>query len=325
MRRRGYVAMLASAATGGCLSTGVPSRTGISRSVASFTRRGHPYENEVLTVSLDTDPEGSALLRQALETATTYWETHAPRFADFPVSYSIEPDAETPDVAVEPVAQIDHCGKHTDSAIAGCAPRVTAETVRPATATIQIETDLTEPFLTRILKHEFGHTLGLDHDDEPRHVMSSDPETWVPQYERRRQIVDDYVAAVEEHNAAVEAYNDGTDRFNETAFAEAIDRYEASVAAVKATVRRLDRVISTAQRIDADAVVDNARTSRETIGYLGTAAEYLTQAASAHEQGAVIDGKRYRQKHDAPYDAFREGTFHPASTIVRLLGVPANA
>jgi hypothetical protein len=325
MRRRRSLAFLASVATGGCLGAEVPSQSNIRRGVASFAQRGHPYENDVLTVavaaSLDTHPK----LGPAIEVATTYWETHAPRFADFPVSYSFEPNAPEPDVVVRPVETIDHCGEHSGRSIAGCAPRVTMETVRPDPATVRIEAGLEEPFLTRILKHEFGHTLGLDHQDEPQHVMSSEPETWVPQYEQRRRVVDAYTGAVEHHNTAIEAYNDGTEQFNADAFPAAIDQYERTVAAVETTRRSLDRAVSTAREIGATGVVENAEESAETIAALATSAESLAEAAAAYEKGDVFEGKRHQQRHTDAYESYREGRFHPASTIINLLGMPAES
>lgn len=324
MDRRRALAVLASVATGGCLGGEVPSQSHIRRGVASFTDRGHPYQNEVLTVGIAGERAPDATLAEAIEAATTYWEQHAPRFAGFPVSYSLDFEAPSPAVEIKSATEIDHCGDQHSASIAGCAPRVTAETVRPSTATIRIESGLEEPFLTRVLKHEFGHTLGLDHQDEPQHVMSSNPETWVPQYETRKQIVDEYTDAVEQHNAAIEAYDDGTEQFNRDAFDAAIDQYDQSVAAVGSARQALDRVVTAASEIDASGVVTNARDSRSTISALATSAEYLTEAAAAYDRGNFVAGQRKQQQHTTAYESFEEGTFHPASTIIRQLGMPAD-
>ena len=323
MHRRRYLAVLGSAAAGGCVGSETPDREQLSRGVASFAERGHPYANEVLVVSLDARVEPQGDVTAAIETATAYWQRSAPRYADFPVSYTFDPDAESPDIEVRTVEMLEHCGDHDSETIAGCAPQVTTETLRPETATIRIEAELREPFLTRILKHEFGHTLGLDHERQPQRIMSADPADWVPQYDSRRTIANRYVAAVEHHNAAVEAYNNGTTAFNREAYQLAANRYESSLEAVESTSDLLARAIETAREIDAADIVGRCRESKRTIDHLGTSAELLVQSATAYDEGDVVDGKRYQQDHEDPYERFRAGTFHPASSVLEQLGVPA--
>jgi hypothetical protein len=104
-----------------------------------------------------------------------------------------------------------------------------------------------------------------------------------------------------------------------------VARYEKSVAAVEASRTSLARARSTAREIGEETVVDRCRESARTIERLGTSAEHLGRAATAYSDGNMIDGNRYQRKHADAYEAFREGTFHPASDVLELLGVPAVA
>ncbi|MFC6989665.1 matrixin family metalloprotease [Haloplanus sp. GCM10025708] len=101
--------------------------------------------------------------------AAAFWEANADRYAGYPVAYEVRPNATAPDVVVKFVQTIPDCGPTEDAV--GCAPRVTAAGQIDRPETVWIRTGLSDESTRLVLKHEFGHTLGLGHDDAPRDVM----------------------------------------------------------------------------------------------------------------------------------------------------------
>lgn len=103
--------------------------------------------------------------------ASTYWTSHAEQYLDRQVAFTVDPDAADPDLVVSVVDEIERCGLENHTA--GCAPVVG----RPATVSDPIEVRVRSglaPGSTRlVLKHEFGHVMGLEHDDPPQSVMAS--------------------------------------------------------------------------------------------------------------------------------------------------------
>jgi hypothetical protein len=104
-----------------------------------------------------------------VQSALTYWEDNAETYLGHPVRFRFDPDASDPDVVVNLVDGIEECG--TEDHAAGCAPYV--EDLRRAgdTVDVRIQRGFGADSTLLVMKHEFGHVLGLRHDDEPAAVM----------------------------------------------------------------------------------------------------------------------------------------------------------
>lgn len=136
------------------------------------------FRERVLTVAVDataTDAarDHRALVREALD----YWETNADRYAGFPIEYELAGNAsgagganESADLVVAFVPVVDDCG--TEGHAAGCAPVLTDRRQVDRPVRVRVRTGLSNRSTVRVLKHEFGHTLGLAHGDEPAEVMA---------------------------------------------------------------------------------------------------------------------------------------------------------
>jgi hypothetical protein len=131
------------------------------------------FRERTLTVALadeaGTGRDYAPLVREALD----YWEQNAAQFAGFPIEYEFAPNATDPDVRVRFVAEIEECGSETDEFTAGCAPYLKGSGPVDRPVDVRIETGYDDASTVTLLQHEFGHTLGLDHDDEPAAVMSA--------------------------------------------------------------------------------------------------------------------------------------------------------
>jgi hypothetical protein len=148
----------ATAATNGTDGTAVPARP-------------NPWGDDPIVVGVDapsTDREYARLVEQA----TTYWEQNAEQYAGFDVDYRVDPDADDPDLVVHFVDDVPTCGDTSDAV--GCAPLVTESGQIDRPEQVSVQTGLSAESTTLVLKHEFGHTLGLRHDDGPRAVMRAE-------------------------------------------------------------------------------------------------------------------------------------------------------
>lgn len=131
----------------------------------------NPWGTDPIVVAIDapeTDRDYVALVREA----TAYWEQNANQYAGYNVTYRVDPTAESPDIVVSFVDEVPPCGDTRDAV--GCAPLVTDATQLDPPEDIAVKTGLSAESTTLVLKHEFGHTLGLRHDDAPADVMEAE-------------------------------------------------------------------------------------------------------------------------------------------------------
>ena len=136
--------------------------------------KDNPYDEETLTVAVDAaNVSAGRDVRSVVREALGYWERNSRRYAGYSIDYRLlteSADASDADLVVRFVSNISDCGRERH--VAGCAPYVTRGPVeRPAV--VRLQTGYDDNSTTLVLEHELGHTLGLDHDDAPREVMSS--------------------------------------------------------------------------------------------------------------------------------------------------------
>lgn len=128
----------------------------------------NPWGTDTLTVAVVADDPDNA---DAVREAASWWSDNAERYAGYPMEFVVADETEDPDVVVTFVANVSDCG-HADDDVVGCAPLVTdVAPDRPANVTI--ETGLSTDSTVQVVKHEFGHLLGLTHDDEPQSIMAA--------------------------------------------------------------------------------------------------------------------------------------------------------
>jgi len=130
----------------------------------------NPYGEETLVVGVDAS-EAERNVTPVVTDSLEYWEENSEQYADYPIEYQLDADAEHPDVQIVWVTDLEDCDSVSDPAIAGCADLV--EDTAPGTALVEVETGLSREQATETLRHELGHTLGLRHGDAPQDVMSA--------------------------------------------------------------------------------------------------------------------------------------------------------
>jgi hypothetical protein len=109
-----------------------------------------------------------------VQRSLTYWERQTDSSSAYDPEYRLVSQSDDPEIRVEVVRTVDNCGTHDESVALGCAPVLTDTSEVNGTITVQVRAGHSEAATRAILKHEFGHTLGLEHGEGPGNVMSHD-------------------------------------------------------------------------------------------------------------------------------------------------------
>ena len=133
----------------------------------------NPWGERTLTVAVVRSGDGSvdAARLAAVRAAAEWWTGNASDHAGYPVTFVVDADASDPDVVVEFVPEVVDCGHDGDAV--GCAP-VVVDGPAPRPTTVSVRAGLSASSTRDVLEHEFGHLLGLAHDDEPASVMAAE-------------------------------------------------------------------------------------------------------------------------------------------------------
>ena len=129
---------------------------------------GEQWGDDPIVVAIDGD--GDRNYTPFVREAVDYWEANGSRYAAYDAEFVLRPDAGDPDLVVDFVPEVGQCGDV--SGPAGCAPRLSADDRVDTPLTVEIQSDLSNESTVFVAKHEFGHVLGLTHDDEPQDVMA---------------------------------------------------------------------------------------------------------------------------------------------------------
>lgn len=132
-----------------------------------------PYGGRTLVVGIENPADASRDYAPLVRRALDYWEANASRYAGYDVSYRLDPDATDPDFVVSVVDRIEDCGSEDDHS-AGCAPYITRPEQFSPPERVRVVDGLSDESTVLVLVHEFGHTLGLEHDDEPQSMMRAE-------------------------------------------------------------------------------------------------------------------------------------------------------
>lgn len=130
----------------------------------------NPWGESTLTVAIEQSANDSRNYRPLVADALSFWENESAEYAGYLIEYNLKPNASNPDLIVAFVDHIEECNNVTDAA--GCAPYVTAPASIDRPERVEILAEFTNDSTVLVVRHEIGHTLGLDHDDEPASVMT---------------------------------------------------------------------------------------------------------------------------------------------------------
>lgn len=150
-------------------TTAVPS-TSATRTTEADTPE-NPWNKAPIVVGIRYDNDSYPDRSRLVSDAVRFWETDGEPYATWKPSFEVEPDATNPDVVVEFKDRIDRCELDHPGRVAGCASVLRPRSDPEHPEVIEVVPGTTRYYTREILKHEFGHVLGLEHGDEPIDVM----------------------------------------------------------------------------------------------------------------------------------------------------------
>lgn len=167
----GLVSLLVLGAATGCV--GVAPDEGPPEVRADDDGPAGPWDGRLVVAPAPGTPDRVVA---ALRGAAAYWRTNASRYAgrDVDVVVVRGDRRQRADAVVHAGTQVPDCGGADEAA--GCAPVVTgAGDVPPRPVAVWVRADLDRASTRRVLTHELGHLLGIDHGSDPEVMRRAVP------------------------------------------------------------------------------------------------------------------------------------------------------
>ena len=277
--------------------------------------RGHPLAGET-TVSVVNTTDSTHDLETLADESLAFWNENAPEYAGFEVEFRRAGGEEPPDVEIEFLdsrEELDGCHEYSSEDVLGCAPLVREGTriTRPVTAEV-VATGRPYGEVRVTTKHELGHILGLDHDDEPAYIMSNRIEDRLPEYEHRIEVLEAFQEGWHARNDGTRAYNDGIARWNDGEYEAAVEPFGRAADRYREIHGHVDDAESAAEAFEGmvrPETVDRQRlgeyfaTTRTVADLSIEVAEGMRDAAAAMADG---DRNRARDHQETANDTLEE-------------------
>ena len=141
--------------------------------ISEETEARNPWGRQRVTVAVRNEVAPSRTIAPLVEKALTYWNGEGREYADYDATFVPTSDASEADIVVEFVGRIESCdGSDTDSTV-GCAPLLDARATPNDPTHVRVVAGYSNDSTVEILKHEFGHLLGVEHGEEPTATMQA--------------------------------------------------------------------------------------------------------------------------------------------------------
>jgi hypothetical protein len=126
----------------------------------------NPWAKDTVVVAIEKPVNDSRNYAPLVARSLSYWEGEGSAYTEYDVGFVLRPNATSPDVVIGFVESLEYCDGYDDAAI-GCAPVYDDVGEETGLTLVRIETSWDDESTVAILKHELGHTLGLEHAATP--------------------------------------------------------------------------------------------------------------------------------------------------------------
>ncbi|WP_128478363.1 zinc metalloprotease [Halorussus pelagicus] len=133
----------------------------------------NPWGRQKVTVAVRNTADQSRDIAPLVEQTLAYWNGEGSEYAGYEVTFVRATNPRDADIVVESVDEVTECdGEDTDSAV-GCAPLLDARSTPETPARVEVVAGYSNESTRTILRHEFGHVLGIEHGEEPMPTMQA--------------------------------------------------------------------------------------------------------------------------------------------------------
>lgn len=132
----------------------------------------NPWEKENVTVTIWGSYNQSRDLAPLVNKSLAYWNENASKYGDYNVTFILKPNTRGADIVVDLVPRIPECGHDGggDSTV-GCASVLKSYSTPDRPEKVRVVGGYSNESTVKILNHEFGHIMGVEHGEEPMPLM----------------------------------------------------------------------------------------------------------------------------------------------------------
>lgn len=132
----------------------------------------NPWGKQNVTVAVWNSVNQSRDVTPLVNRTLDYWNGDASEYGRYNVTFVPTMSIQDADILVKFVGQIAECGYDVDlDSTVGCAPIYDEYSTPAHPVEIEVVAGYSDESTTQILKHEFGHVLGIEHGEEPLPLM----------------------------------------------------------------------------------------------------------------------------------------------------------
>ncbi len=150
-----------------------PATTAGATTTAEAEGVENPWGKRKVTVAVWNTVNQSRNVEPLVNRTLAYWNGNGSEYAEYDVTFVRASNAYDADVTVRLVARITECGDGGTDSTVGCAPKLDSWETPDDPVRVDIVAGYSNESTRQILRHEFGHVVGLDHGEEPMPTMKA--------------------------------------------------------------------------------------------------------------------------------------------------------
>lgn len=152
--------------------TRTPSPTPTETATPIPDRPDNPWQKEPVIIGIDNSADPDRNYTAPVLEAVDYWHANGEGYTAWESNFSVEPNADSPDIVIRFVNDIPACGPDESGVTIGCASLLYADSHPDDPEVVLVNLGLTDQSTYRVVRHELGHILGLEHGEGPSGVMA---------------------------------------------------------------------------------------------------------------------------------------------------------